>query len=55
MMEQTLQEQLITELGRMAEYLAVAADDGAYDQEISRALDRALALIAQAQAQGEIK
>jgi hypothetical protein len=43
------QEQLITELGRMAEYLAVAADDGAYDQEISRALDQVLALIAQAQ------
>ena len=46
-MEQTLQEQLITELGRMVEYLAVAADDGAYDREISRAL----ALIAQAEAQ----
>lgn len=49
MMEQILQQRLIIELGRMAEYLAVAADDSAYDQEISRAL----ALIAQAE--GEIK
>ena len=49
MTEQTLQEQLIIELGRMAEYLAVAANDGAYDQEISRAL----ALIARAEAQAQ--